>query len=67
MPELLGRLPVKINLTALTKEEFKLILTEVEFSLLEQHTRMMGTEDIKIDFTDGGINLICKCKKIKKN
>jgi len=60
MPELLGRLPIKINLKALNRKDFQEILTRVEFSLLEQQKALINTEGIDITFTDCGIEEICK-------
>ena len=66
MPELLGRLPVKINLSALTRHEFKKILTLVEFNLIEQQIKLMETENIKIEFNEEALDNICKCKNALK-
>jgi len=60
MPELLGRLPIRIKLQSLTRKEYKKILTEVDHSLLEQYTHLLKTENIDIEFAESGINLICQ-------
>lgn len=60
LPELQGRLPIRVELRALTEEDFKRILTEPDFSLLKQYVALMGTEDIKLDFTEDGIAEIAR-------
>lgn len=59
-PELLGRLPNRIGLTALTRHDFKKILTSVENNLIDQYVKLMATEGITLTFTEGAIDLICK-------
>lgn len=59
-PELLGRLPNRIGLTALTRHDFKKILTEVDHNLIEQYVKLMATEGIELSFTEPAIDLICK-------
>ncbi len=58
LPELQGRLPIRVELRALTKEDFKRILTEPEASLIKQYTALMGTEKVILDFTDDAIDAI---------
>ena len=58
LPELQGRLPIRVELRALTKEDFKRILTEPEASLIKQYTALMGTEEVTLDFTDDAIDEI---------
>jgi ATP-dependent HslUV protease ATP-binding subunit HslU len=60
LPELQGRLPIRVELRALTREDFERILTEPENSLIKQYTALMATEDVTIDFTKGGIAEIAK-------
>ena len=60
MPELLGRLPLQINLKPLTRKDFEVILTGIEFNLLSQHKQLMKTEGIDIDFSADGIKRICE-------
>ena len=58
LPELQGRLPIRVELRALTKEDFRRILTEPEASLIKQYVALMGTEDVHLDFTDDGIDAL---------
>ena len=58
LPELQGRLPIRVELEALTKEDFKRILTEPEASLIRQYTALLGTEGVTLDFTDDAIEAI---------
>ena len=60
IPELQGRLPIRVELGALTADDFKRILTEPHASLTEQHVAMMGTEGVKIEFTKDGIESIAQ-------
>lgn len=55
LPELQGRLPIRVNLNALTRDDFVRILTEPEASLVKQYTALMGVEEVKIDFADDAI------------
>ncbi len=56
LPELQGRLPIRVELRALTKDDFVRILTETEASLIKQYVALMGTEDLTISFTDEAID-----------
>ena len=58
LPELQGRLPIRVELKALTKDDFKRILTEPEFSLIKQYVALMGTEEVVLDFTDEAVEEI---------
>ena len=58
LPELQGRLPIRVELDALTREDFKRILTEPEASLLKQYRALMATEDVHLDFTDDAVEAI---------
>lgn len=60
LPELQGRLPIRVELRALTQKDFARILTEPEASLIRQYTALMATEDVTLDFTDDGIEEIAK-------
>lgn len=60
LPELQGRLPIKVELRALTKEDFVRILTETDNALTLQYTALMATEDVTVDFTDDGIAELAK-------
>ncbi|MGF1713465.1 HslU--HslV peptidase ATPase subunit [Photobacterium chitinilyticum] len=56
IPELQGRLPIRVELEALTSNDFKRILTEPNASLTEQYKALMATESVNIEFTENGIN-----------
>ncbi|WP_417831640.1 ATP-dependent protease ATPase subunit HslU [Terasakiella sp.] len=58
LPELQGRLPNRVELSALTQEDFKRILTEPEASLIKQYVALIGTEDVTLEFDDGAIDEI---------
>lgn len=58
LPELQGRLPIRVELRALTKEDFKRILTEPKASLIKQYTALMETEGLNLQFTEDGIDVI---------
>ncbi|CAG18692.1 HslU--HslV peptidase ATPase subunit [Photobacterium profundum] len=58
IPELQGRLPIRVELEALTSHDFKRILTEPKASLTEQYKALMATESVNIDFSEDGINKI---------
>ncbi|WP_421789546.1 ATP-dependent protease ATPase subunit HslU [Hyphobacterium sp.] len=60
LPELQGRLPIRVELRALTKDDFKRILTEPEASLIKQYTALMGTEDVTLEFSDGAIDALAE-------
>lgn len=53
--ELQGRLPIRVELSALTADDFIRILTEPSFSLTEQYTALMATEGVTLDFTKSGV------------
>jgi len=58
LPELQGRLPIRVELRALTKDDFKRILTEPRASLTKQYVALMATEGVEIEFTDDGVDAI---------
>lgn len=58
LPELQGRLPIRVELKALTREDFRQILRDTEASLIKQYVALMGTEDVTITFTDDAIDAI---------
>ena len=60
LPELQGRLPIRVNLRALTEEDFVRILTETDNALTRQYTALMGTEDVTVTFTDDGIKALAR-------
>ena len=58
LPELQGRLPIRVGLQALTRDDFLRILTEPESSLIKQYTALMAVEGVDLAFTDGAIEAI---------
>ncbi|MHA1164061.1 MAG: ATP-dependent protease ATPase subunit HslU [Alphaproteobacteria bacterium] len=58
LPELQGRLPIRVELRPLTKEDFKRILTEPKASLIKQYVALMATEGVEIEFTEDGVDAI---------
>jgi ATP-dependent HslUV protease ATP-binding subunit HslU len=60
LPELQGRLPIRVTLRALTEEDFVRILTETDNALTLQYTALMGTEGVTVTFTDDGIAALAK-------
>ncbi|MDF1668091.1 MAG: ATP-dependent protease ATPase subunit HslU [Roseovarius sp.] len=58
LPELQGRLPIRVELRALTEEDFVRILTETDNALTRQYTALMGTEEVEVSFTDDGIKAL---------
>ncbi|USG61166.1 ATP-dependent protease ATPase subunit HslU [Sneathiella marina] len=58
LPELQGRLPIRVELRALTKEDFKRILTEPEASLIKQYVALLETEEVALNFKDDAIEEI---------
>ena len=60
VPELQGRLPIRVELNALNVEDFERILQEPDASLTEQYQALMGTEGIELNFTPDGINKIAE-------
>lgn len=58
LPELQGRLPIRVELSALDRNDFKRILTEPEASLLKQYTALLSTEGVTLTFTEDGIDAI---------
>ncbi|KLN66892.1 HslU--HslV peptidase ATPase subunit [Vibrio sp. VPAP30] len=60
IPELQGRLPIRVELEALSSHDFKRILTEPKASLTEQYIALMKTEDVHIEFTEDGITQIAE-------
>jgi ATP-dependent HslUV protease ATP-binding subunit HslU len=58
LPELQGRLPIRVELRALTKSDFVRILTETEASLIKQYVALMGTEDFNLEFTEDAIDAL---------
>jgi len=60
IPELQGRLPIRVELEALSSDDFKRILTEPKASLTEQYVALMKTEEVDIEFTEDGITQIAE-------
>lgn len=60
IPEMQGRMPIRVELAALTVDDFSRILTEPDASLTEQYIGLMNTEGVALQFTDGGIRRIAE-------
>jgi len=60
LPELQGRLPIRVELRALTEEDFVRILTETDNALTLQYTALMGTEEVTVTFKEDGIAALAK-------
>ncbi|MEN3975358.1 ATP-dependent protease ATPase subunit HslU [Emcibacter sp. SYSU 3D8] len=60
LPELQGRLPIRVELKALSRDDFRRILTEPEASLIKQYKALMETEGVTLDFTDDGIDALAE-------
>ncbi|MCR8549588.1 ATP-dependent protease ATPase subunit HslU [Salipiger sp. P9] len=60
LPELQGRLPIRVNLRALTEEDFVRILTETDNALTRQYTALMQTEEVAVSFTEDGIQALAR-------
>ncbi len=58
LPELQGRLPIRVELQPLTREDFRRILTEPEASLIKQYIALMATEQVTLEFTDDAIDAL---------
>ncbi len=58
LPELQGRLPIRVELKALTRDDFVRILTEPEASLIKQYTALIGVEEVTLEFTDDAVGEI---------
>ena len=58
LPELQGRLPIRVELKPLTQDDFRRILTEPEASLIKQYVALLGTEGVTLEFTDDSIEAI---------
>ena len=59
LPELQGRLPIRVELESLSKDDFKLILTETQNSLIKQYIGLLGTEKVELIFDNDGIDNTC--------
>ncbi len=60
LPELQGRLPIRVELSALTENDFKRILKETDNSLIKQYKALLRTEGVELDFQEGGIDMLAK-------
>ena len=60
LPELQGRLPIRVELRALTEEDFVRILSETRANLVEQYTALIGTEKVTLDITDEAVREVAK-------
>ncbi len=60
LPELQGRLPIRVELKALNEDDFKRILKEPDNSLIKQYKELLKTENVKLVFTDDGIDMLAK-------
>ncbi|MGF0539723.1 ATP-dependent protease ATPase subunit HslU [Agrobacterium sp. ES01] len=60
LPELQGRLPIRVELKPLSKEDFRRILTETEASLIRQYKALMETEELHLDFTEDAIDVLAE-------
>ena len=60
LPELQGRLPIRVELNALNEEDFKRILKEPDNSLIKQYKELLKTENVNLKFTDDGIDTLAK-------
>jgi len=60
LPELQGRLPIRVELKALSEEDFGRILREPENSLIKQYVALMGTEGVDLEFTEDAINELAR-------
>src|SRR5262249_6245601 len=60
LPELQGRLPIRVELKALTRADFRRILTEPEASLVTQYKALLKTEGVTLDFTDDAVEAIAE-------
>lgn len=60
IPELQGRLPIRVELNSLTEQDFCKILQDTHFSLAEQYVALLATEGLRIEFTDDGIAALAK-------
>ena len=60
LPELQGRLPIRVELDALNEDDFKRILREPDNSLIKQYKELLKTENVNLEFTDDGIDMLAK-------
>ena len=60
LPELQGRLPIRVELSALNEDDFKRILKEPDNSLIKQYKALLKTENVELEFTEDGIEMLAK-------
>jgi ATP-dependent HslUV protease ATP-binding subunit HslU len=60
LPELQGRLPIRVELKALTQEDFRRILTEPEHSLVKQYVALLGTEGVTLQITEDAVDAMAR-------
>ena len=60
IPELQGRLPIRVELSALSVQDFERILTEPDASLTEQYAALLATEEVKLEFTSDGVRRLAE-------
>ena len=60
LPELQGRLPIRVELRSLTEEDFVRILPEPRANLVEQYRQLLGTEEVTLDFTDDAVREVAR-------
>ncbi|WP_397594553.1 ATP-dependent protease ATPase subunit HslU [Sphingorhabdus sp.] len=60
LPELQGRLPIRVELTALTQDDFVRILSQTKANLPQQYAALLGTEDVALEFTDDAITALAR-------
>ena len=60
LPELQGRLPIRVELKALSEDDFVRILSETRANLVEQYTALLGTEKLTLDFTPGAVREVAR-------
>ena len=58
LPELQGRLPIRVELAPLSRDDLRRILTEPEYSLIKQYEALLGTEQVRLSFTDDAIDAL---------
>ena len=58
LPELQGRLPIRVELSALSRDDMRRILTEPEYSLLKQYSALLGTENVTLSFTEDAVDAL---------
>jgi ATP-dependent HslUV protease ATP-binding subunit HslU len=58
LPELQGRLPIRVELSSLSREDFRRILSEPEHSLLKQYTALLGTEGVTLEFAEDAVDAL---------